>query len=303
MRRAVLLFVAVLFFASAAHAADIKFPAYSGYVNDYANVLDSAIKAKLEAACTELEKKSTAEMAIAIVQTAEPLIPKEYATELFKKWGVGKKGKDNGVLVLLAMQERRVEIEVGYGLEGILTDGVCGRVLDEYVIPYFKQGKFGEGLYNGALALSGKIMEGSGDKMSVDASAPVTDTSTASTSSDDWPDWVYTTITLIGVCVIFASFIIAALVQKPLMSGLIGALGWSSFGILAQDWTVAGILAVIGFVISFFVAFGGASSGGGGSSSSSSFGGWSSGGGGGGGGGFGGFGGGSSGGGGAGRSW
>jgi len=116
-----------------------EFPKPAGFVNDFAKVIDSATRGKLEELAKDLESKTSAEMAIVTIQTSAPLDPKMYAVKLFEKWGIGKKGKDNGVLMLAAMKERRVEIEVGYGLEGTLTDQFCGQVLDEFVIPYFKE--------------------------------------------------------------------------------------------------------------------------------------------------------------------
>ena len=134
------------------------FPAYTGYVNDYAKVLDSATKDKIEALCKDLESKTSDELAVVVVQSVAPLDSKSYAVGMFKDWGIGKKGKDNGILILLAMKERRIEIEVGYGLEAVLNDAKCGDILHEKVVPLFKEGKFSEGLYACAQAVSEKLI-------------------------------------------------------------------------------------------------------------------------------------------------
>ena len=76
---------------------------------------------------------------------------------LFDSWKPGKKGKDNGVLVLLAVKERRWRIETGYGVEGILPDGLCGEIGRNYMVPYFKEAKYGEGLYQGVRAIANVI--------------------------------------------------------------------------------------------------------------------------------------------------
>jgi uncharacterized protein len=123
------LFVLVLLLTSLSFS-DVAFPKPKGFVNDYAGVLTSSEAQRLESISDALKKKSGAELAVAVVKTVEPLDPKSYAVDLFEKWGIGEKGKDNGVLLLLAMKERRVEIEVGYGLEGALTDAHSGRILD-----------------------------------------------------------------------------------------------------------------------------------------------------------------------------
>jgi uncharacterized protein len=77
-----------------------------------------------------------------------------YATGLYENWGIGEKGEDRGVLILLAQKERRVRIETGYGAEGILPDGLVGQILDDYVTPWFKRGDFSQGLLNGSLAIA-----------------------------------------------------------------------------------------------------------------------------------------------------
>ena len=154
-----------LLLAGALSAAEPQFPAYSGSVNDYAGVIDSSTASKLENLCRALEQKTSAELAIAVVKTVEPLDSKTYAVKLFEKWKIGKKGKDNGLLLLLAMEERRVEIEVGYGLEGVINDAKAGEILDKYVVPFFKQGKFGAGLYNGAEALANRVAETAGQEL------------------------------------------------------------------------------------------------------------------------------------------
>jgi len=73
---------------------------------------------------------------------------------LFDNWKPGKKGKDNGVLILLAIKERRWRIETGYGVEGILPDGVCGEIGRDYMVPYFKQNEYSEGLYQGVIKIA-----------------------------------------------------------------------------------------------------------------------------------------------------
>ncbi|HHY38107.1 MAG TPA: TPM domain-containing protein, partial [Clostridia bacterium] len=104
-----------------------EFPQPTGFVNDYAGVLSPKDLADLNSLAEVIKGKTGAELAAAIVETTSPLEPKEYAVRLFEHWKIGEKGKDNGVLVLIALKERRVEVEVGYGLEGVLTDAVTGR--------------------------------------------------------------------------------------------------------------------------------------------------------------------------------
>jgi len=80
-----------------------------------------------------------------------------YANGLYKAWGIGKKGEDKGVLIFLTVKERKIRIETGYGVEGILPDGLVGEILDKYTLPFLKEGNYGKGLYNAMYACSSYI--------------------------------------------------------------------------------------------------------------------------------------------------
>lgn len=131
--------------------------AQSGWVSDQAKVLDSESEQRLNALIDRLEQKTGAEIAVVTVQRLEDSTPKAFASALFNRWGLGKKGEDNGVLILLVMQDRRIEVETGYGVEGVLPDGKVGAILDRKVIPHFKQGDFGAGLLAGVEAMAEAI--------------------------------------------------------------------------------------------------------------------------------------------------
>ena len=126
-------------------------PQPEGWVNDFASVLSSEYKEKLTSLIEEVEQKTSSEIAVVTVDSISPYGEIEYTRLLFDNWKPGKKGKDNGVLVLLVVKERRWRIETGYGIEGILPDGLCGEIGRDYMVPYFKQAKYSEGLYNGVL--------------------------------------------------------------------------------------------------------------------------------------------------------
>ncbi len=128
-----------------------------GWVNDFANVIDQGNAAKLNSLIEEVEQKTTTEIAVVTINSIAPYDEKEYARLLFDNWKPGKKGKDNGVLVFLAVKERRWRIETGYGVEGILPDGLCGEIGRNYMVPYFKEGNYGEGLYQGVRAIANII--------------------------------------------------------------------------------------------------------------------------------------------------
>jgi uncharacterized protein len=137
-----------------------NFPDYMGYVNDYAGLLSPAAKTQLDARLTQLEKDTTAEVAVVTVKSLEGDSVDDYAVRLFEKWKIGKKGKDNGVLFLVALDDRKMRIEVGYGLEPVITDGRAGRIRDNDVIPRFKQGDYEGGILAGVDSIEKYVRDG-----------------------------------------------------------------------------------------------------------------------------------------------
>ncbi|MDP2857415.1 MAG: TPM domain-containing protein [Bacillota bacterium] len=135
---------AAAFPALAATAPTLPEP--KGWVNDFAGVLKPEEVSKLDSIIQSLEKETTAEIAVVTVKTTQPLDPKSYVVALMEKWKVGKKDKDNGLILLVSLDDRRVEVEVGYGLEGTLPDSLVLRVIDNDLIPQFKQNKYAEGI-------------------------------------------------------------------------------------------------------------------------------------------------------------
>jgi uncharacterized protein len=116
-----------------------------GYVNDFAGVLDAETRQKITALCEELDQKAGAQLAVVTIHTLEGDSAQDFANRLFAKWGVGPKGKDRGVLVLLAVNDRQYWTEVGYGLEPILPDGKVGGFGRE-MLPLLRQGQYGPAL-------------------------------------------------------------------------------------------------------------------------------------------------------------
>lgn len=256
-----------------------EFPNYTGFVNDYTNTLDQSTKQQIETVCLDLQKHTGAELAVAIVNTTSPLDPKTYAVKLFEKWKIGQEGKDNGILFLLAVVDRRVEIEVGYGLEGIINDAKAGEILDTYVVPHFAKGDFSSGLLSGSRAIAKRIEDNfygkpdSGQKQNVD-------------NGQFLPFF----IGLVLLLIIFGKLLRASF--SNYFSAALGA-------IFGYFYIGGAIGAIIGVAVGFIMGFGGGNFYGG----RFGGGGFSGGIGGGDGGGFGGFGGGRSGGGGSGRGF
>jgi len=116
----------------------------------------------MENLAEELLQKTGTAVVVATIKTVDDNDPDTYANELYASWGIGKKGEDKGVLIFLSVNERKIRIETGYGVEGILPDGLAGSILDQYVVPYLKQNDYGKGLLNGMLAVGQVIAKDAG---------------------------------------------------------------------------------------------------------------------------------------------
>jgi uncharacterized protein len=145
--------------------ADPPLPVLTEPVNDFAAVIDAPSAATLDRMIRSLQAATGDVVVVVTVSTFEPYGDiREYAVKLFQNHGrgIGEKGKDNGLLVLLALKERRAWIEVGYGLEEWITDGFAGETVRAYMIPEFRAGGYGPGLVTGTARLIGRIADGRG---------------------------------------------------------------------------------------------------------------------------------------------
>jgi len=138
---------ALLWFAVAAVAQ--TFPALTGRIVDQANVISADARRTIEPKLVDLETKSGIQLVVATVNSLEGQEIEPYANALFRKWQLGEKTKNNGVLLLVAPKERRVRIEVGYGLEGTLTDALSKVIIVNAITPRFKAGDFSDGILRG----------------------------------------------------------------------------------------------------------------------------------------------------------
>jgi len=172
MKKTSLLFLIFFVMGTFSFAAN-KWPAPQGYVNDLANVISADQSQTLEAFLTEVEQKTGAQIAVVTTPSVEGADIDGAAVDLFKTWGIGKKGKDDGILILASIQDHRVRIEVGYGLEAVITDGQSGSIIRQYMTPYFKQGDYGQGLTQGAAAVAQLIAAGEGVTLDGQVAQPV----------------------------------------------------------------------------------------------------------------------------------
>jgi len=142
------------------YAADMKFPALSGRVVDQANLLSSDIRNKLASDLEQHEKKTSNQFVITTVSSLQGRTIEEFGYQLGRHWQIGQEGKNNGALLIVAPTERKVRIEVGYGLEGTLTDAQAKMIIENVIIPEFKAGSFPNGIIKGTAAILG-VLNGS----------------------------------------------------------------------------------------------------------------------------------------------
>ncbi len=146
--------------------AERPFPKPKGLVNDFANVISPTYKQKIAAVTGVLLQKTGIPVVVVTMPDIGGAEYNDYANRLYRAWGIGKKGEDKGVLIFVAVKERKMRIETGYGVEGILPDGLVGEIRDRYMTPLLKQDKFGEGLFAGASAVAQVVAKASGIALS-----------------------------------------------------------------------------------------------------------------------------------------
>jgi uncharacterized protein len=163
MRRGILTSILLIVLLAPSICA-ATFPKPAGFVNDFANVIQPAAAQRLEALLRALEKKTGVEVAVVTVSSLDERPIEDYAVDLYKEWGIGKKGVDEGALILVAPNEKRVRIEVGYGLEGTLNDAEAGRIIRDGMVPFFKKSDFTRGIIAGAQSVVGVALHEKGFK-------------------------------------------------------------------------------------------------------------------------------------------
>lgn len=155
--------IALLFFLlpallwAGATAAEVKFPSLSGRVVDNANLLSQSTRYQLTELLQQHEKETSNQIVVVTLPDLQGLTVEEYGYQLGRHWKIGQKGKDNGVLLIVAPSERAVRIEVGYGLEGALTDALSANIIHTKILPYFRQGNFDAGVVNGTESIIAAI--------------------------------------------------------------------------------------------------------------------------------------------------
>lgn len=281
-----LLAAALLCFAVFTASADVAVPPLKARVTDLTGTLTAARTAELEQQLSAFEAKKGAQIAVLMVPTVQPETIEQYAVRAFEQWKLGRKGVDDGVLLVIAKNDRKLRIEVGYGLEGALTDAAAKRIISDVIVPQFQRGDFAGGVVAGVTRIMA-VVDG-------EALPPPAEASRSRPANLPFnPEWLIAGFVLFSVINHGLRAVLGRLGAAGVMAVVAGFIIW----LVISSVIGASVAGVIAFVISLAAGtratFGGGYGGSGGGGS------WSSGGG---GGGFGG-GGGRSGGGGASGGW
>jgi uncharacterized protein len=262
MRRALLRLTAaaLALFAIGAQAA-LQFPALTGRVVDEAGILSPAARSELDAQLAAHEKATTNQVVVVTLKSLQGDDIADYGYQLGRHWGIGQKGKNNGVLLIVAPNERKLRIEVGYGLEGVLTDAESRIIIERVIKPYFKQGQYEQGVRAGVGAILGAL--------GGEFQAPPAPTAAGGEGQDMYG--------LLIMALFVGQFVFGALARRAstgkrfLAAGVFGVIA----GVIA--WIFVGLLValVIAIIVFLFMLLAGGRMGSGGSG----YGNWSSGGG------------------------
>jgi len=243
----VVLSVTVLFFQVAPLAA-LEIPRLDSRINDTAKMLSGQTKTGLETLLAGFESTDSTQIVVLTIPSLEGEVLEEYSMRVVEALGIGQKGSDNGALLLVARDERKLRIEVGYGLEGSLTDLVAGRIVGGVIVPRFKEGKFDQGIHDGVIAM-------------VDAVRGEFVASAANTKTGNDSD----PAGLIFIAIFAFSFIGRVLHNKQKVAAGVGALASPVMGLMFLPQLGFWLLALIplGALGGLFVSSLSASSGGG----------------------------------------
>ncbi len=220
--------------AGAAFAADV--PYLTGRVVDNAEILAQATRDKLAATLKAHEDASTDQIAVLTVPTIAGEAIEQYATRVFDAWKLGQKGKDNGVLVIVVPNDRKMRIEVGYGLEGTLTDVASSRIIRDRMTPRFKEGNYDRGVSDGVDAIIAQL---EGRAESAPASAPTASSSGAkSLVQIEGPELAWPMRILLG------AFIFGIIGIFTVVGVMTPGVGWFLYVFLIPFWAMFPIIIV-----------------------------------------------------------
>ena len=235
MRRAVQAFLVVVLLAMPAMAVEV--PYLSGRVNDEAEILAPQMRRTLSDRLKEHEDRTGDQVVVLTVRTLGGDSVEEYATRVFDSWKLGQRGKDNGVLVIVVPDDRRMRIEVGYGLEDKLTDLLAGRIIRNVMTPRFKAGDYNGGVEAGVAAILAVLQGGDASALGGEAGSPA-NVPSRSGSGFDMPDMPIPFRILIG------AFIFGIIGLFTFMGIMTPGVGWFLYFFLIPFWAVFPMVVV-----------------------------------------------------------
>lgn len=147
----------ICIFLSSPHVLALDVPPLKGRVNDYAAMLSPYAKQQLEGILRDLEKTDSTQIVVLTIPTLEGEVLEEFSIKVVDQWKIGQKDLDNGAVLLITKKERKIRIEVGYGLEGTLTDLMAGRIIRNVLVPQFRAGNIDQGVLDGVQAMIGVV--------------------------------------------------------------------------------------------------------------------------------------------------
>jgi uncharacterized protein len=222
-------------FALARPALAVDVPYLTGRVVDEANILSPAVEQDISRMSERHEKATGDQIVVLTLPSLEGESIEGYATRVFEAWKLGQKGKDNGVLVIVAPNDRKMRIEVGYGLEGTLTDAAAARIIREVMTPQFKGGNFEAGIQNGVTAIV-QGLEGQADWNSPGESASGSKKSSFMQIEEDLPPW--------PMRILLGAFIFGIIGLFTVIGVLTPGVGWFLYVFLIPFWAMFPIIIV-----------------------------------------------------------
>jgi len=210
-------------------AVALDFPALSGRVVDDAGILDEETRAALTQKLAAFEARTTDQLVVVTLKSLQGTSIEDFGVELGRHWQIGQRDKNNGVLLLVAPNERRVRIEVGYGLEGALTDAVSRLIIENGITPRFRAGDFAGGITRGVDDIV-SVLSGDAEEWQARAARrPDTVSPTDSTRNDSiWPViWVVVVMLVVFICSMLAGALCAAILRLFAMLSLVSGRGSS----------------------------------------------------------------------------
>ncbi len=214
----------------------------TGFINDFANLLTTEQRTILENKLNNFKTQTGAEISIVTINNLTGDTIENFTVELFKEWGIGQKGKDNGALLLISKDDRAVRIEVGYGLEGDLTDAASNQIIQNFIIPEFKQGNYFSGINQAADKIIG-VLQG-------DASIDYNNAPRTRESNFNWFYFVFFGIMWLGSILGRSKSWWAGGVAGGVIGVIIGLIkGFMYFGIISLA-----VLIPLGLLFDFIVS-------------------------------------------------